>query len=217
MSIDPEKDYYGTLGVTPAAELPVIKAAYKALAGIYHPDRNPAKEAAGKMRAVNEAWDILSDPAIRKQYDEVIGYSTPENNESDGANEDNIKAEVNSESGASKNLDIEIKSLMEERDALWDELDKANTASPDYLPAAWKVYFFMWIPLIALAIYGALTDWEDYPFLGDVFVVCLGFAFFLGIPLAAIDSWYQSDIRRIGRKIDKIDKKIQKFNKSKTA
>ena len=49
MSFDPNKDYYGVLGVTPTAELAVIKAAYKALAAIYHPDKNSSKEAFTNM------------------------------------------------------------------------------------------------------------------------------------------------------------------------
>ena len=78
MNFDPNKDYYGILGVTPTAELAVIKAAYKALAAIYHPDRNSTKEAVTKMQAINEAWDILSDPSTRKRYDEAIGDKKPE-------------------------------------------------------------------------------------------------------------------------------------------
>ena len=45
MSSDTNKDYYGVLGVTTTAELAVIKAAYKALAAIYHPDKNSSNEA----------------------------------------------------------------------------------------------------------------------------------------------------------------------------
>jgi curved DNA-binding protein CbpA len=78
MNFDPNKDYYGILGVTPTAELAVIKAAYKALAAIYHPDRNSTKEAVTKMQAINEAWEILSDPSTRKKYDEAIGDKKPE-------------------------------------------------------------------------------------------------------------------------------------------
>jgi len=44
------------LGGTPTAELAVIKVAHKALAAIYHPDRNSTKEAVTKMQAINEAW-----------------------------------------------------------------------------------------------------------------------------------------------------------------
>lgn len=65
------KDYYATLGVTPQAEDIVIKAAYRALAQRYHPDRaaEVAQDATKKMAEINEAYSILSDPAKRKVYD----------------------------------------------------------------------------------------------------------------------------------------------------
>lgn len=90
MNFDPNKDYYGILGVTPTAELAVIKAAYKALAAIYHPDRNPSNEAFTNMWAINEAWDILSNPSTRKKYDEAIGDKKPESDAFDetGQSED---------------------------------------------------------------------------------------------------------------------------------
>lgn len=68
------KDYYAVLGVVPSAEDVVIRAAYKALALRYHPDRNPgSSEAAAKMAELNEAYNILSDPVKRKDYDKARG------------------------------------------------------------------------------------------------------------------------------------------------
>jgi curved DNA-binding protein CbpA len=78
MKNDPEKDYYGTLGVTSIAELAVIKAAYKVLASIYHPDKNSSDDATQKMIAINEAWEILSDPVRRKKYDGARGATEKE-------------------------------------------------------------------------------------------------------------------------------------------
>lgn len=65
------KDYYATLGVTPQAEDIVIKAAYRALAQRYHPDRfaGSANEANRKMAEINEAYGVLSDPLKRNAYD----------------------------------------------------------------------------------------------------------------------------------------------------
>lgn len=66
------KDYYATLGVTPQAEDVVIKAAYRALAQRYHPDRfsGSADEATRKMADINEAYAVLSDSIKKKAYDE---------------------------------------------------------------------------------------------------------------------------------------------------
>lgn len=67
-----EKDYYGILGVEPSTEQSEIRAAYRKLALQYHPDRNRDDPAAtGKMMDINEAYAILSDPAKRKEYDEL--------------------------------------------------------------------------------------------------------------------------------------------------
>ena len=76
MSFDPNKDYYGILGVTSSAEMAVIKAAYKALAGIYHPDRNPSDGAMLKMQSINDAWEVLGNVDTRKAYDEAFKSNT---------------------------------------------------------------------------------------------------------------------------------------------
>jgi hypothetical protein len=59
---------YDTLQVSPSASLEVIKAAYRSLSRLYHPDV-PATGSAVKMRALNGAYEILSDPKKRKEYD----------------------------------------------------------------------------------------------------------------------------------------------------
>ena len=69
--MDPNKDYYSILGVLPTAHEVVIRAAYRALAQRYHPDRNDSScEASKKMQEINEAYEVLSNLAIRNQYDE---------------------------------------------------------------------------------------------------------------------------------------------------
>lgn len=67
----PTPDYYAVLGVLPDAEDIVIRAAYKALAQRYHPDRfkGPAEEAHRRMVDINEAFAVLSDPVKRREYD----------------------------------------------------------------------------------------------------------------------------------------------------
>jgi curved DNA-binding protein len=67
-----EKDYYGILGVDQSAEHSEIRAAYRKLALQHHPDRNKDNPAATeKMKDVNEAYAILSDPVKRQEYDEL--------------------------------------------------------------------------------------------------------------------------------------------------
>jgi len=64
-------NYYEILGVSDRAEDIVIRAAYRALAQRYHPDKStePKAVAANRMRAIQEAYQVLSDPVSRAAYD----------------------------------------------------------------------------------------------------------------------------------------------------
>jgi DnaJ-class molecular chaperone len=67
-----QSDYYEILGVPSDANEKQIKAAYRKLAFQYHPDRNTGDpESANKMKAINEAYAVLSNPSKRKDYDEL--------------------------------------------------------------------------------------------------------------------------------------------------
>jgi molecular chaperone DnaJ len=61
---------YDTLGVKKGATPAEIKKAYRKLAAQFHPDKNPGDDAAEeKFKEVQNAYDTLSDPEKRKQYD----------------------------------------------------------------------------------------------------------------------------------------------------
>jgi molecular chaperone DnaJ len=63
-------DFYILLGIERKATLGDIKRAYKRLARKYHPDINPGDRlAAAQFRQIAEAYETLSDPARRRQYD----------------------------------------------------------------------------------------------------------------------------------------------------
>ena len=65
------KDYYLSLGVPRDAPVDDIKKAYRKLARKYHPDVSKEKDAEAKMKEVNEAYAVLSDPEKRAAYDQV--------------------------------------------------------------------------------------------------------------------------------------------------
>jgi molecular chaperone DnaJ len=67
-----EKDYYAALGVSKAATPAEVKKAYRKLARKFHPDANGGDvKAEAKFKEISEAYDVLSDPAKRKDYDEA--------------------------------------------------------------------------------------------------------------------------------------------------
>ena len=67
-----EKDYYKALSVPKDASQADIKKAYRRLARELHPDKNPGDaKAENRFKEVSEAYDVLSDPSRRKEYDEA--------------------------------------------------------------------------------------------------------------------------------------------------
>jgi curved DNA-binding protein CbpA len=76
-------DHYAILGVLPSAEDVVIKAAYKALAQRYHPDKyvGDPSVAATKMAAINAAYGVLSDHAKRAAFDKTRAEGTTQSEE----------------------------------------------------------------------------------------------------------------------------------------
>lgn len=63
------KDYYQILGLARGASADEIKKTYRRLAKQYHPDINKNKEAEEKFKEISEAYNVLSDPKQKQQYD----------------------------------------------------------------------------------------------------------------------------------------------------
>ena len=65
------KDYYQILGINKGASVDEVKKAYKTLARKHHPDvAKDKKEAEAKFKEINEAYQVLSNPQKKAQYDQ---------------------------------------------------------------------------------------------------------------------------------------------------
>src|SRR5436305_6423656 len=71
-SMDTIDNYYAILGVPIDADNETLKRAYRQLARRYHPDL-AGPEGAVHMKRINRAYDVLSDPEKRLNYDTIIG------------------------------------------------------------------------------------------------------------------------------------------------
>lgn len=77
-------DYYARLGVSSTASPEEIKRAWRERAFQLHPDRNPGDDGAS-FRAVAEAYEVLSDPDRRSDYDRSRTASPPSERRPEGA------------------------------------------------------------------------------------------------------------------------------------
>jgi len=77
-----EIDYYKILNIEKTASQDDIKRAYRKLALLYHPDKNPdnREESEIKFKKISEAYEILSDETRRRNYD-LYGKDIPVNNQ----------------------------------------------------------------------------------------------------------------------------------------
>lgn len=106
------KNYYKVLSVTSDAPQEVIKAAYRQLALIYHPDKNKSPNAEGTFKEITEAYEILADNEKRKQYN--ITYSAYLNSQ-----KNNTKESSNYQSNQATAQPKEKKDSINKLVALW--------------------------------------------------------------------------------------------------
>ena len=71
-----KKDYYKILGIEPNATPEEIKQAYRRLAILNHPDKNPTRQAAARMQEINEAYSVLGNEHKRINYNFEHGNSS---------------------------------------------------------------------------------------------------------------------------------------------
>lgn len=64
-----DSDLYALLGVPRSADELAIKAAYRKLARLHHPDLNPSTSATSQFQQISYAYEVLSDAEQRQRYD----------------------------------------------------------------------------------------------------------------------------------------------------
>lgn len=64
-------DYYNVLGVPKMASTNAIKQQYRKMTLEFHPDRNKAINTNARMKKINNAYEVLSDPQKKQSYDAV--------------------------------------------------------------------------------------------------------------------------------------------------
>lgn len=75
-AMERDRTLYDTLQVSPRACPQVIRAAYRCLAQCHHPDKQAGSQAASERQTlINQAYDVLSDPARRQRYDQTIALN----------------------------------------------------------------------------------------------------------------------------------------------
>lgn len=68
------ENYYAVLGVAPNATDDEIKKVYRSLAMRFHPDRNQAPGADVRFKSIAKAYEVLSDPAKREEYNQSVNH-----------------------------------------------------------------------------------------------------------------------------------------------
>ncbi|MCT4509795.1 MAG: DnaJ domain-containing protein [Tepidibacter sp.] len=100
------KNLYEILEINKDASQNEIKKAYRRLAKKYHPDRNPNDKCAGdKFREVAQAYEILSDEKLRKEYDDKLLNFKKENKTNDHFSK---SKKNNSKKTSGMNVDFEF-------------------------------------------------------------------------------------------------------------
>jgi hypothetical protein len=78
------RDYYGILGVDRGATRDEIQDAFHALARKYHPDVNPDPRVVERFKDISAAYEVLSDPRQKAQYDRQTGASEQHTSQAHG-------------------------------------------------------------------------------------------------------------------------------------
>lgn len=173
-------NHYETLGIRHDAPDVVIKAAYKALSMQHHPDRGGNAEL---MASINAAYDVLSDPASRSQYDE------------------SLKPLIKSAANPSENNIGQISVIRIPAIIIFIGLCAAGLFSEEYTKLiAFLTIFFAIIALALLLIVNYINDeyeLKNYDIYKRSWYVQISFTIFALCAIPTINDWFNEPMKTI--------------------
>ena len=113
------KNYYSILGIPETSTLAQIKAAYRAQALKWHPDKNPDRDTTELMKDINEAYSILSNVDARARYDKEYQFQ-----------QHVAPKSFSKQASAPKDYDYDIQD-----DQLRQDIKQARMAAEEYVKA----------------------------------------------------------------------------------
>lgn len=146
------QDYYQTLGVSRDATQEDIKRAYRKLAMKYHPDVNKDVDAEDKMKAINVAYETLSDLSKKETYDR-FGHTQP------GSQQSNPYGYHTQGNQGYYNFDDFLRAVFEQqqRQAQYRRTNTYQTR-PQQRPFGASILTFFWIVMIMRFFFSILLS-----------------------------------------------------------
>lgn len=164
MAID--KNYYAILGVSKDVTIDELKKAYRRKVKEWHPDRNSSPQARTIIVEVNEAYEILSDPVARANYNilyEALFTTSVERfycQQSDEAKVESVRRRYTSEVEKHENIIRNIKFDLRSLDRF---LEEQISNMDHYIESGfyWVGKILLWIfgILLAFSIFGGIFLW----------------------------------------------------------
>jgi len=146
-----KKDLYGVLGLPGTASQEDVRKAHRRLAREYHPDANPAdaRSAAERFKEVQNAYEVLSDPEKRREYDDELrrvrrsaaasspSSATTSPGGSGRSGRGTSSGRAGGAGGGRSTSDTDLSDLLGRlKDAFRDAKARASTASEQHVPGS---------------------------------------------------------------------------------
>lgn len=142
MSSDEFVDYYRILNILPTVSAEKVHSAYIAASKKYHPDVGGTVE---QMKMVNEAYEVLNNPELRIQYDQV--YARYQNYKESERKSSSLQDEINNEFQLIKQAK-KVSKEMAKKGAIWFTIGTVATIATYSAASDGGTYFVAWGPMV---------------------------------------------------------------------